>query len=343
MKFYGLTLAWGEDFVTRFLEYCCPTLMADGNLPHLVSYFENYEHLICTRREDWEVIIRSRAYNYMTQCFDVRPIYLDGWDLKFKNESEKYRILSRLIAWGLGHFDHDLDGWFCTSPDTVWSDGLGISIVNWLKRGKGVYFIKPIRVWEANVLGSIRGNDYQDIISLSPRELVRISINNLHHDWSYFEVHGDNHAVDEKCIWRVGKTGLLVRSMYPSPVVVCPQSPEHFVASLECNQSPLDSKLYSVACPDEETYHFQGDSDEGAIVELCVHERTTPKYAGRGSKSGQYAFFLSSAMSNDDVHFQADRMNLNFRYHTEDLDESWGPVEQEADRFMEKTLESLNV
>jgi len=337
MRFSGYTLVWGDKFVTRFIDLCAPTWMAEGNLPYFVANFD-YEHVILTLKSDWEKIESSDTYAYMSGFFPIRKLFLDDVRIGFRDVKEKYEILGRVQGVVFRDFyESGSEGFFDIYPDTVWSDGICIPIVREILNGKRIYFTKPIRVWEDGTLNHISNGSHTN--SLDPRHLVKISIGNLHPDWSYYEIDCDHHGDDEKCIWMVEDKGFLVKSYQPSPFVFVPNSREHLSRAVEAD-GMIDSVLHVIACPDKETYYFQEDSDEGVVIEPIKWENI-PKVIKSGTKADNYAMFLRAALANPRSHNHISRLEKTYRFHFEDLDESWGPVEQEADRFIEKVIGDL--
>lgn len=70
-KFSSVMVVWGEEYITRFLDYCLPSLLAEGNLP-AIAKAADYTFYLYSNPDEIERIIKPHpVWRYFTAHFKV--------------------------------------------------------------------------------------------------------------------------------------------------------------------------------------------------------------------------------------------------------------------------------
>ncbi len=329
---------WGEKYIRSFLDCCLPSQFADGNLPALAG--RNVAYLIYTRPEDAATLERAPAVQALRRhaaveirTFTDERLQRDGYML------DGYVGNLVRMTWCTQDALRSRRGvdtaFFFLNPDSVWANGAfrhadelqqkGIRAVMAL----GLITVRP-RILAA--LENFTRSDRPGVIDIAPRELVRITLENLHPlSMARFTTRSGN-RFRSAFFWPVGDEGLVTRNFFLHPICV---RPRHHLESLNCT---VDYRfVQQVGIRPEETAVVD-DSDDLFYVDLAESDHVPKAYPlAPYSRQSQLDYM---AQNTDEWHrdlFGATKVLV----HAAPIHAGWAPVAEESDRFLRELYADL--
>lgn len=326
-----ITPVWGTEYTRSFVDIALPSLLAEGNIPVLQD-MPGSRYNIYTSDEDRRTIEASPAYQtllrYVPVSFHPIRAVRDRIENQYVVQSDSYRR-------GIREADAADAAMLFINADIVVANGGVSSLVAALQSGKRAVMALGYRVNGPAVAASLverfRSADVSTI-TIAPRDLVALSLPNLHPISKAHLVHGEGEGLHPAGLfWRVGENGLLAHCFHLHPVLVYPEKKQ---ASFS---TTIDEDYLNSACPNSDDIHIVGDSDQFCACELSDPNRrigTMPRTGDR-SDLARWAFFNANRKHRELVQFP-------IRIHGTEIDPStWGPIEEEADSLVRRILVDL--
>lgn len=254
------TAVWGGHFISFFLEFCIPALLAPGNLP-AIAHLHRSKYLIHTTEDDFPLLLNSIAFKELQRVIAV--------DVRFVGAIDRpsHTIQAACHKEAMHEADKSGAPLVFISPDTIWSDQTFVRIEQILKSGKRVIFVPNLRAVKEDSVPTLRGlitcrgtNQLQ----LTGRDLSRVAITHLHPsiEENFFLSGRGQRLLPCNLIWEIGNGDLLIRSFHVHPLLVFPR------IRLADFEQTIDGDLVLHTCPDSRDYHVVDDSDEITCVEF---------------------------------------------------------------------------
>ena len=251
-----ITMAvWGAWHVETFLEINLPTLMAPGNFPAFARGVDTH-FIIYTPPGDQQRMRESPLFREL-----LRTVRVEFVDLTPRDIEAPIATHNRIWDAGRSEAIETRAMAMVMPPDITWSDGSLAHLAALMQAGKTAIFLN----WHLRAVAETfipqfralsRGADQP--IALSGRELVRLTVANLHPLCAAYL--SDSRAYpyhSEMMFWPVPRQGLLMHVFALIPFVFDP-------AEFELN----DKKLL-VAMGDPSRLHCVKDSDDLFMTSLA--------------------------------------------------------------------------
>lgn len=325
MKFYLVTVVWGEDYTDLYLRVVLPTQLSAGNLPAL-SQVSKVTYAIYTTSRDAESI-ESRIYSLLSELVDIEIISIDDIDLN----QNKYVACNECHKRAIMAANKEHATLVFLPPDAIWSDGSFARMAEIAETGKRVMLTgTDVRVARETFVEEflqkfpLQGDE---IRSVSSRDLVKLSLEHLHPfaQSSYWESSTSNRWPSH-INWRVNNRGLLARCFHIHPLMINP-SRKDILPSIT-----YDADYIAQACPNLNEFYIVEDSDE--VTFASITGMRDPGLAShilpdRRLSAIGVAAWASLNVSSHHCYF----FNHKIRIHADEISAEWEAVEKQADRI----------
>jgi hypothetical protein len=260
--FFFLTPVWGAAYVQLYVETVIPAQLSPGNLPTLRG-LPNCRYIIFTRLEDAEVIRTSPCFERLSATIPVQFELID------QQIRVIHDMMSECFRRGIRMAEDANASVLLLTPDIVFADGSFGTIRRCAEAGQDVVFIPAIRTTKSAVVRALATHRTPDAISVTPRQLMRIALDNLHPmgDASWWEEGEDDDLIPANLYWRAGDEGIVGHCFHLHPLLVRPQ--RRGAAFF----GTVDDDYVPAACPDSRNDYVVTDSDELLAIELSDPRR----------------------------------------------------------------------
>ncbi|WP_158812811.1 hypothetical protein [Methylocapsa sp. S129] len=251
---------WGKEYVEQFLDFCLPTLLADGNLPSLCRRTA-CTFVLFARTDDVEAIRGNPGWRALEDMCAVEIATIDH----LISASHSTTITLAYVS-GIRSCKSDLlDTCFIfLVSDYVLADGALSNVLARVVAGASGVLAGNFQIvgeGAAPVLAQARaGGPY---LSIQPRDLIRLALDHLHPatiaNFADSPVRHD--AASNRLFWRVDDSTILGRFYLMHMIAIRPETAEFIIAA------PSDYSLIPELCPSGAVATIE-DSDEYCVVEL---------------------------------------------------------------------------
>ena len=333
---------WGAAYRRYFLDYCLPSLLAEGNLPALVG--DTHRFLICTGAEDWAATRRHPAFRRLARympCEHVDFPVPDATEGKMRAMSRGHKALAgRMYARrALGSFVY---------PDTVYADGSLREIARLGAAGCPVVLALCPRFANAKFLDEVdalrgRQGSPAETLSLNPRHAVDLAIRHMHAETLSNEWTGARFgAKPTMAFWRVADgSGLLFHSLHWAPVLLDYGAiNQHDTRTFE--DWTIDADYVFRNFPDPRAVHVIDDSDQAMLVSFSPDDDPPPRHRiQRVPFVGELFKTLLLRRHLNSSRFDALKRALvtrPIRIHRDTIGPVWDDIEADAERRIAAAL-----
>jgi hypothetical protein len=323
---YFSMVVWGDAFVSFFLEFCLPSLLAPKNIP-CVQHRARSKFILHTPAADLPAIERSPAFALLKETIevDIRLLHFQGLT--------PHEELSRCHRETMTLADASGVPVIFLSPDTIWSDGSIATVDQLLSSGKRVIFLSSLRLVKENaepVVRELFGSRESVELSVDARQLNKIALQYLHPTMEeyFFESERGERLSPMALFWSAPNGDVLVHAFHQHPLLVYPK--RRFANFTQT----IDGDLVKVACPDPHDHHIVQDSDEITAIELSKRSQFVEGLFDKGDSQAVAAWALGHA---NRVHWRLFPTPVRMHAHPID-DGAWSAVEREAAAVIERIL-----
>jgi hypothetical protein len=257
---------WGSTFCNYFLDYCLPSLLAEGNIPAIENKTDSL-FLVCTTDEDWKnlkehpVFVRLEAHIPVSHISFALP---DSREAKMASMSRGHLTIARAM------YERQTHGVY-VYPDTVFSDGVLRMAQMRAAEGWPLVLVHCPRLSNEGFLAALGelGLCAPGLpIALDGRQLLAVALPNMHSEVQRFEWSKDTFFADapSAVFWR-SKDGnkLLFHTLSWAPILVDYAAfPRHDTSTLE--QWTIDGDYVFRNLPDPTRAYCVLDSDEATLI-----------------------------------------------------------------------------
>ena len=318
---------WGDDYVKQFLEISLPSLLSPRNLPVLqgrpICKFNIY-----TKSEWVNTIKQASTITYLTKFIEVKIHELDlDTSNRYYGMNEGHRLCLE-----------EANGLDCASmmlsADHIYSDGYVEFLVNKAEEGYRVVSLIGLRT-NRNSMGTFVKNNFKtgEVITISPRQLVKAAVNNLHEINEYSFMDSNRSLIQPSSLfWTVGKSGeILAHCYHQSPVMVYPEiKNQTFKGTID---DDLVTSVFKIFPKD----YVIANSDECIMIDLCQEGREVPLIEKEISQIAHWVFYNTNIYHKRIFEF---KLRLHFG---EAKEEEWIIAEQKAKKVLEKIKNRIEI
>lgn len=339
--FYFYVVCWGEQYRNYLIELCLPSLLAPNNIPALDSRNKSF-FLICTTREDWEVIQTAPIFRLLEST--IKPVWIEmpnpGPD------ESKMLLMSRGHKAAAGMAFRDRAIGVLLAPDLVLSDGTIAEIQRLALDGKRLVLAAALRFSMDPIVEIFKARRLMvrdEPLTLPPRELMDIALKNLHSEFLRYDWDAPYYAdFPIASYWSVPDgSGIVVRSFSWAPILIdygsMKEHRDQTLGSWTIDGDYVNQNFPGVR-PSDRDVHVVTDSDNLALVSLSREaEYSYHPLVGHWMKSipvaGEWTkgHLLHRAYNNyvfDDLKRQL--FLVPIRMHGGKISEAWNRIEAKS-------------
>ncbi|WP_315806245.1 MULTISPECIES: hypothetical protein [unclassified Bradyrhizobium] len=278
---------WGDTYLDTFLEYSLPAQLSSGNIPVLGSNLQN-RYLIYTNEVGRQRCERHTLFALLESHVTVEFRSIDA--LPNRADGNKYRIKSDCYALELESASKTGAAVAMLNADILLADGFIRQTLRLLEQGKRVIEVTGGRGLQDPIKTELDGEFrlHDRTISISPTDLARIWIANLHPQLAMHHVEGAEGGSlhPSHLYWPVGSEGVIIRAFHLYPIVVKPGPvPIRFFGT-------IDDDLVAQLAPSAEERFLAQDGTELFCCELSPPEHFVGDVAWRGNQDSVINFYL---------------------------------------------------
>jgi|GEM_PF-2078056 len=255
-------ILWGKQYVENYLNYTLPTELSDNNL--LFFKDKRATYLILTRNEDAIIIKQHPLYYKLSSLMTVNIFLID--DINIDPLLSKYALLSAYHSIATLILTKLESAAVFLPADGFWGDGSLKKIGELFYDGYHTVFINGPRICEEPAIATVAQFRTSDgIISLSNRELARLTIRTLHPQLqaSFWDTQ-KSLQYPSSFIWKLSDTSLLFRCFHLHPIMV--DYPTLLICKDSITKRTIDSEIAAVVFPDDKNMYIITDSDECMVA-----------------------------------------------------------------------------
>lgn len=210
-------IVYGERYTDRFLKYCVPSLLAEGNLPAIKDspvwiIIQTDDASISKLKADSGL----QALGKMGICIEIQTIPQEIIDGVAEEEMNKYWLLGAAHNLQMQHAKYLGYGFHMLMPDHVYSRNYFVNLRR-VSEGKDaiVQAALSARIEEADELN----ND--GILSIDSKELNAIALDHLHRQFQPYIMNGRDYKTDcpvHSFMFFIGRDTVHIMCPHMSPV-----------------------------------------------------------------------------------------------------------------------------
>lgn len=276
---------WGARYKELFLKYFLPSMLASGNIPEL-SKIRTVSFDVFASAEIAEEISSSHPIIKRLQNFCNFNVYSFDNEIVDNEQIKSDNVMRYMIYGGFHHVSiirakKNKADIICIAPDGIHSDGSFTNYVRFLDDGfKAVLFTSTRGQAEfiTPILDNVRELNDQ-IIKLSARQIVDLSVNYIHHEFlQYLMVNENNFFPDRLNRWFfVEEDGFISRNFQLHPIAI---ASECLQQDITFSFTTVDDTLISRIVGNDggwEDLKVITDSNEGVMLDLTFAFDSVPE------------------------------------------------------------------
>jgi hypothetical protein len=322
---------WGTRFIAQFLEFCLPSLLAQGNIPALADALPT-EFVLLTSSQDENVIKQHAAWRSLKEICRTELLFID--DLITHGNHTTTLTLAYTRAIRLTG-DAMLDTcFFLLVSDYVLADGSLGRVLKRVQNGASGVLTGNFQIIAEEAIPLLRQalRSQPEELALQPRELLQWTFQHLHPTTAASIVNGSlkHKEHTNRLFWRVDHNTLLGRFYLLHPIAIRPETTEFIVGS------SFDYSFIPEMCPSGRVDVIT-DSDEYLAIEMQPrrHEEQQIQWGP------VQAEMLASSLADWTTANHRDNIKHHFVYHTSDIPLNLAEAQKELDAFVEKVARDL--
>ena len=261
---------WGQKYIDTFLTYSLPSLMSDNNIPSLVANDE-FEFLIRTSENSIDQFINSPLIKSLDKYVKVNIKGFEPFLFRGGKPADRYWRMSSLHREIIDYCAPINAGIVFLPSDVIWADGTICNMQKIIKeKTPRVIVMCTLRSQEMKIKDFLKSDvilnsKTNKCITISNRDLVRISLNNPHEITKSRFIDSTRFTTTPAHIyWRLGNQGLIARGVHHHPLYV---HPRHYTLDFK---STYDADFLSISVPNPADYYVCDDSDILFFLDLTA-------------------------------------------------------------------------
>ncbi|MEZ2252569.1 TIGR04372 family glycosyltransferase [Microcoleus sp.] len=334
MGFHFINVVWGQEYTNILLNFSLPLQLSPGNL----QYFrESQESLykIYTTQQDAETIKSSKIYEILTETI---PTVIKVFDMASFSQMNRYTIMTRCHQHAVIEANITNSIMVFLFPDGLFADGTFAQLSKLADQGKRAVMIPGTRTVKETLLPTLKQHpNFNNLCAIiSPRELVKIFLDNLH-PWtqSAFWDSADFTNTPSHIYWRVKDEGFLARCFHIHPLMINP------IRKDIVPKDTIDAEYLSQVISTLNDIYVVEDSDE--IFGCSVDSREDCKELLRHDVKAQISEIRQWVEGATALHHRWSFFCHKIRIHSGDISEKWKTVEAESDEIAHQLIDNADI
>lgn len=274
---------WGSAFVRQFLDFCLPTLLADGNIPALARALPT-QFVLLTRSSDVAVIAEHPAWQHLTKCCETDIQTIDDLITDGNHHATITLAYTRALR-ASGQAIRDTVFLFLVA-DYLVADGSLSAVLRRIQAGASGVLAGSLQIAAEAAIPLLRERLLMSkcVLSLPPRLLANWAVTHLHPNSAGSVVNTSllHNADTNRLFWSVDRNTLIGRFYLLHMIGIRPEVTEFVVGA------PCDYSFIPELCPSNRV-DVLTDSDEYLAVEMQA--------CGRASESLRRGPLLPSELA----------------------------------------------
>jgi hypothetical protein len=330
----GTTLllpVWGYGFISQFLEFCLPTLLAPGNIP-AVAAAAPCRFVLLSSENDEPVIRAHPAWRALERICDTEIRMIDDLITAGNHSATITLAFARAVR---ESGDAMLDTCFMfLMSDYLFADGSLKSVFDRIQQGASGVVAGNYQIVAEDAIPLLRRRSTPGFgpIALQPRDLVRWSLSHLHPatvaNIVNFGLNHNKHV--NRLFWRVDENTLIGRFYLMHMIGIRPEVTD-FVVGASCDYSFIPEM-----CPSGRVARL-ADSDEYLVVEMQPRRHESKHLAPGPIEVPKLAASLAEWATAE----QRRNVEQTIVYHAADIPDALPRFVAEADAFVAQVRKLL--
>jgi hypothetical protein len=323
----GITLllpVWGYRFVSQFLEFCLPTLLAPGNVPAVAAALPT-RFIVLTREDDEELIHSHPTWLALKRVCDAEVEFIDDMITEGNHTTTITLAFARVVR--RAHEEKTDTCFVFLMSDYLFADGSLRTVVNHFLNGASGIVAGNFQIVAEEASSSLpySTDPVSRALTLSSRELLAWSLDYLHPATAANVVNfGLSHnAHTNRLLWRVDENTFIGRFYLIHPIGIRPEVVDFIVGS------SLDYSFIPEMCPSGSVVTLT-DSDDYFVVEMQPRRHESTNLRPGPIDEAELATSLSEWTT---VQHRANA-DQTVVYHVGDIPENLPQAIAEADAFI---------
>jgi hypothetical protein len=322
---------WGYRFVSQFLEFCLPTLLAPGNLPAVAAALPT-RFVILSREDDEELIHSHPAWPALRQVCDAEVQFVDDLITDGNHTTTITLAFARAVRQSQEAMT-DTCFVFLMS-DYLFADGCLRTLVRHFLDGASAIVAGNFQIIAEEASESLpyTADPASHALVLPGRDLLAWSLSYLHPATTAnivnFRLSHNSHT--NRLLWRVDENTLIGRFYLIHPIGIRPEVTDFVVGS------SLDYSFIPEMCPSGNVVTLT-DSDDYFIVEMQPRRHESANLRMGPIDEGELAVSLTEWTT---VQHRANVAHT-IVYHAKEIPPNLPQTIAEADEFISRISASL--
>lgn len=335
IRFHFITAVWGNEYTDLFLNFCLPNQMTSGNL--LAFRDDSLScYKVFTSTQDALRIERNPLFKELQSLMKTKIILMDDLVSAERDDSSEChrRSLDSMTLChqkAISEANSEGAALVFLMPDMVISNGMLEGIRRRANNGTRAVAISNLRLNKETFIPAFRKRHLNDSgrMPVSSRDLVRLAMKHLH-SLTRHQFLGSNYFPQNysHLYWKVGESGLLMRSPHYHPLFVWPRNKE-------IPDYPLDGGYHVLSVPDNRERELVTDSDEMISFELSSAGKISDTV-----KKGRFNHLVYAARAINKFTDTPNRKALlsKVKIHATEFSSEWRSTEKESDKVVRSIL-----
>ena len=334
MRFHLINVVWGENYTKLLLDICLPTQLAAGNLPALRNSESIYK--IYTTAKDAEIISNHPSYIELSKVVETRIKVFRMPDNYLKRHH--HQLMNYCHNHAIIEANYDNCALLILCPDCAWSDQTFNNIIRLAKTTKKRVIVVPslsvvTETFVPAFLKKFSMNNDGSAISVSSRDLVKISLEHLHPLMKSYMWNdgGVDNIWPSYFHWDVDGTGMITRNFRMHPLMIDP------LIKNVLSPDPIDSDYIALSCPNIDDFYVVDDSDEIFVANIVKFNKEdwNQNILHNGTKSGvaESAAWLKQYNGTHVKPCHKLFFDYKVKIHSQPISSKWEEVERESDEI----------
>ncbi len=320
-RFLYVDIIWGRSYANLFTNVSLASRLSQHNLPSMPNNATS-KTVIVTTDEDRVHIVGSSLFKRLEKLMEVVFLPLE------KSTQGKYDLMSAGHRRGI---EYAGGRGYCVffAPDAIVADGSIPRLYQLALSGRQIVAGFGPCINQAAVLNELAIDPAADtgrLLTLPPRELVKIVLRHLHPNLSRQNVQSRQYPRQPNaCLWDAPRgDGILARVLNMHPYLF---DARLATPSLDLFNATLDWWVIPRALRDPNSYYVITDSDEFLVCGLLPEETGAQTAAG---EKFDPAFLARYLVATGCPYFNRNNFLYGVKLHAGEMDESWARLDQDS-------------
>jgi hypothetical protein len=180
IRLYLAVAFWGEEYRRYFLDFCLPSLLAPGNIP-AISDKASARLLIATNASDWAALQSEPIFAAARDLIPITQVQFD--QTAYSDSHGKMLVMSQAHKRLANRMFQDRAQGVFLYPDMIAATGFISKLQELGEQGFSVVMFMNVRFANEGILSELREKGLARPgapIAISPRELAKLTISNMH-------------------------------------------------------------------------------------------------------------------------------------------------------------------